>query len=226
MTDTTDETIGLPEDPADFDLLGWLESGTVAERDVVHYNDPGALADYEAADRELDALGYTERTQDDGDGPLSAAPDPDVEAALERRGEAYERLVASKAVYRVRAISADELEDAVKAVPVPKMPRPPKENAPRPVQDEYDERMRRFVEAGRDADRERRLVIIATGLLYVSTPRGRITGTTADTLRALRGRPGGQQLLDRLYDAIDAATGQDVELPRPTQPGRSTSTRG
>jgi hypothetical protein len=204
----TKNAAGVAED---FDLLEFIDSGTIARREVVIYTDHEAAARCHEIAAEPDA------------GPEESLGETtsDAEAA-----EWLERLMASKMTWTVRALSSDEIERAMDEVKPPAMPVPPNNNAPRQVHEQWAEQVREYNVAKAKADADRRLVLISYAVLGVETARGTLAAVDVDTLRGLRAKPHGQGWIDKLYAAVDEASSEDVEPPVPTSPGRSTSTRG
>src|SRR5690625_1912703 len=109
----------------DFSLLSWIETGTVAERSVTHYNDQAAYSDYLDWERR-----YEEAESNHGPDGEEVLGSRDVFAELDAEGEQIlERLESSKSVWTVRALSNEELEEIDADHPLPKEPTPPGRNA-------------------------------------------------------------------------------------------------
>lgn len=221
-------TKNLTEDA--FDLLEYITSGTVARRQVTIYNDPEAGEALAKILERLDELGWSEDPEpgDDRpqDGPLSGDPAQDeIDELLAEAQELQARLEASKSVWTVRALSEEEVERAFDEVPLPKTPRPPKDTAPKKEFDLFHDRAEKWGKDKTEADRERKLALISAAIVTVETPRGSVDSASRDVLRALRSKPQGQQWIDRLYKAVDDAQGSEVDVPRPTSHGRSTTTQ-
>lgn len=226
MTENSSEN--LTEDS--FDLLSYIQSGTVARRQVTIYNDPEAGDQLMRLLDELRELGWSEDAEPDPDkvkdGPLSGSPNQsEIDDLLEQAEAAQARLEVSKSVWTVRALSPDEIEATFDVVPVPSMPTPPKDGVAQPIRDKYAQKFERYMKTKTQAEADRRLAIIATAVVSVETPRGAVDSVSLDTLKALRAKPQGQQWADRLYQAVEDAQGSDVDVPRPTSLGRSTSTQ-
>lgn len=230
MTENT-----LPDDPADFDLNDWIETGTVARREVKIHNRPDLYERFVAIEAELEALGYQDpedvadaEPDAQGDEALDAGGDDDahVYELLEERAEIFQLWDESLAIWTVQAISQEQVDEAIAAVDSPKQPLPPKQGAPQRLQAEYQTKLLEYGNALEKVKRERRLYMISAAVISVETSRGTATGATVDQLRALQGRPHGQQWLDKLYNALTDATQDDVEIPRPTSPGPSTTALG
>lgn len=226
-----DETIT----PDDFDLMTWIQSGTVATRTVEINNNPALAAEAEALEAEM-AAAEAEVGEMGEDRPMSwVDPRPDIEA---RMADLYERWEASKTTWTVRALAHDEIEKAFEAVPSPKQPVAPLPQAGKKAAEEHAEKLTAWGKALHEADRERTLHIIAAAVVSVESQRGRAEGVTVEALRALRDRPHGDswvghipstkgsRISGKLAGAVMAATEGDVAVPRPTSPGRSTNTRG
>ena len=213
-----------------FDLLDWINTGTVARRQVVIYTDHEAYAQAVRITDRLAELGWTERDDDrPQDGPLSEGigPDDDEVAALEAELESWSaRLDKSRMTWTVRAVSKDEITAAADANPEPKMPPPPKDGAPAAVQERWMERVQAYNRAKRVRDEVVNLAVVAAAVVSIETPAGTQDGVTVDQLRALQGRPHGAQWVERLYKAVEQATDENVAPPVPTSPARFTSTRG
>lgn len=226
-TPEPDETI-----PADFDFMAWLTSGTVATRTVEIHNDPALVAEFEALDRELKAV-ERKYARAGGDAPLDE--DDPRPAILARMEELADRWDASKSLWTVRALSDDEVQATFDpeqgGIAVPRQPLPP-------LPAQGDKARERFVEKFADwerrneaANKARRLLIIAAALESIESPQGRrerVDGqpaVTLDELRAMAARPHGETWITKLDKAVTAATKEDGEVPRPTSPGRSTTTQ-
>jgi hypothetical protein len=232
--------------PEDFDLMAWIASGTVATRTVDIFNRPDMVAEYEALEAEYaEAEKAAARAGDDA--PLSAVdPRPDIEA---RMAEWRERWEASKATWTVRALSHDEIENTFEpktgGVSSPPQPVPPPAQAGKKAAEDYAEKVTKWARTVHEADRERTLHLIAAAVTAVESTRGRLERdpgeppiVTVEALRTLRDRPHGdtwvgmipsgkgQRVTGKLATAVMAATEGDVAVPRPTSPGRSTTTQG
>lgn len=217
----SDEPVGLTDET--FDLMDWIESGTVGRRQVTIYNDVEAGKRLQDVHARLGELGATEGPED---GPLEDAGSPEVAALLAEADELLGRLEASKAVWTVRAVSTDDVEATFSAdggVPEPKKPVPPPAAAGKKAAEDFVDRVNEWNKAVEAADARRRLFLIARAVVEVETPRGTVAGASVEALEALSHRPHGRQWIDRLYAAVDAATDADVEVPRPTSPERSTT---
>lgn len=208
----------------------WLKTGTIGRRTVTIYADVEAgkrLAEIDQRLTELTAA--ADDTDAPVDAPLSASTAPEI-AELEAEAEVLlDRLEDSKSVWTVRAVSQDEVEatyTAERGVVSPKMPVPPPQGAAQKVQERYAENFRAYAERNEQARKERRLHLLVIAVETIETARGTREGVTLEQLHALQARPHGQQWIDTLYQAVQAATEQDVEPPRPTSPGRSGSGRG
>lgn len=221
-----------------FDLMAWIQSGTVATRQVTIYNNPALAAEYEALEAEMKAA---EQDIEDagGDAPMSARdPREDIRA---RMADLYARWEASKSVWTLRALSDDDIEATYSeqgGVPSPKQPVPPLPQAGKKALEDHAEKITKWAKAVHEADRERTLHIIAAAVTSVETALGTADSATVEQVRALRDRPHGpqwvglipsgrgQRITGKLAMAVMAATEGDVEVPRPTSPERSTTTQG
>lgn len=218
---TNPEPIGVSAD--DFDLMDWFATGTIARRKVVIHNDPALVEQYQeleaqlaAAEKTYGADGAAERSLDEAD------PRPRL---LEQMTALYERWEASKATWTVRALSQDDVEATFDAVPVPKAPLPPLEKAGVKAQERFVEKVNEHAAAKAAAEGERQLHLIAASVESIETAAGAASGVTVDQLRSLRSRPHGAQWVRKLWQAVNAATEGDVDIPRPSSREGSTSTR-
>lgn len=219
-------TPGPALEEADFDLMDWIETGTIARRTVVVHNDPAAADRFLELEKRLAELGFDDE-DDLADAPLgSPSVSSEVDAIRREHAELYARWEASRATWTVRAVSEEEVEAIVAAIPAPKMPVPPLEKAGRAAHEAYYQKVAEYTEAKKKFDDEVNLAIIARAVEKVETAQGTARGVTVDQLRKLKARPHGAQWIDRLRDAVSAATEGDVDVPRPTSPGASTSTPG
>lgn len=223
MSDT--EALGLPEDPADFDLLAWMNSGTVARRTVTVYNRPDLIDELERIEVDLKAAGHDGRNDEREDGPLSDDPDGAVALLFERKAAVEAELESARSVWTVRALSGDEVDGTFTTVPAPKIPVQPRSDAPEALREKWGEKMQRYALAEARANADRKVVQVALAVESIETSRGTAAGVTVEALTALRGKPHGQQIIDLLHQAVISASRSDVEIPRPTSPGPSTGTR-
>lgn len=225
---TENAPVGLPESPADFDILDWINTGTVARRTVVVYNKPDLISELARVDAELDEAGWTDETGvKPKDGPLSDAPVPvDVDALLARRTEIEDALVASRSEWTVRALGTDEVDSTYTSLPEPVAPPQVPGSAPQVQRDAWSHRLQTYQMKKAQADADRKLMHLAIAVESIETPRGVAHGITVEQLKALRARPHGKTTIDLLYKALNEATGADVEIPRPTSPRPHTTDLG
>lgn len=223
---TIDDTTGLPA-PEDFDLIGWLESGTVATRTVPIYNNPALIDELESLDKAIAAAEADKPAAEPVDAPMSDDVDVvDLPALIARRDEVEELLLESRSVWTVRALSADEVDGSFKTVPEPHAPASPKESAPQQARDKYTERLYAYAQRKARADADRRLVQVAAAVVRIETSTGSRSSVSVEALGALRAHPHGQKILETIYAAVAAATGAKIEISRPTSPGLRTSIPG
>lgn len=220
---TTDSTL-----PADFDLLDYIKSGTIAKREVALYADERAGEELVALIAQLKDLGWSEEGQDEKatrpkDGPLDATSDEtDIADLLEKARSAQERLDSSKSVWTVQAISPEVADAALESIKDPKAPIPPKEGAAERVKEAYQDRYVEYRKGCDVAERDRRLVLLSEAIISVETPNGTSSGVSIDHLKALRQRAGGQKWIDKLWSGLNEAQSEDPDVPRPTWLARST----
>lgn len=216
-----------------FDLLDYINSGTVAKRQVVLYSDDDAGRELGAALEALKALGvdpddpYGERVNDrtPKDGPLDEDADADVDELVAAAEAARDRLEASKSTWTVRAISQDEIREAMKSVQKPKAPTPPKEGAPERLREQYLVRLQEYREGLDQAQADEQLAMTAVAVVGVETQRGSTDSASVDQLRALRTRAGGILWLNKLWAAVEDAQKSDPAVPAFTSHGRSTNSQ-
>lgn len=216
-----------------FDLLDYIQSGTVSTRQVVIYADNEAgreLSEAVAALQELgvdpdDPYGLQDGDQKPQDGPLDESSSPEVDALVVRAEAAQERLEASKSTWTVRAISEDEIRAAMKSVEKPKAPTPPKDGAPEALREKYMARLQAYREGLEQAKADEELAMTAVAVTGVETPRGSTDTASVETLRALRSRPGGKTWTDKLWAAVNDAQTADPAVPGFSSHGRSTNSR-
>lgn len=229
MSETPETPAGLTEHA--FDLLDWIESGTVARRQVVIHNNPRVAEEFATIEARLAELGHTDDETGDGtvrDEPLGGSvEDAEIEQLLAAREDVEARWEAARSTWTVRAVSQEEVEASFDEVPPPKPPLRPKnfDAAPDKIRAAFVEASAKHQRANAKANEDRQIVLIATALVSIETARGTATSVSVDALRALRSKPHGKQWIDKLYAAVDAATSEDPEVPRPTSSGRSTSTQ-
>lgn len=222
MTTTPESTI-----PTDFDLLDYINSGSIATRQVVLYADEQSGRDLARILDELAILGWSEVDAPAGgsrprDEPLSGQSS-EVEDLLVQAYAAQERLDASRSVWTVQALSTDTSTRIIDAHPLPKPPTPPKESAGERERERYQDRWLAYRETADKVQREQRYALLARAVVTVETPHGTAEGVTIAQLHAIDARPGGQKWIDKLWAALDEAQAEDPDVPRPTWLGRSTN---
>jgi multidrug efflux pump subunit AcrA (membrane-fusion protein) len=221
----------------DFDLDDWLSTGTLARRAVAIYNDPALAAEYDILAEQVEAAERAAVAGLSAGGAAAEAAmgdDTDLPELYEEMARLHERWEASKAVWIVRALVEDEVDAITKLHPDPEIPELIRvEKKPGEVwSEEQLAAGRQYREQRAAALTARNLAMIAKAVVEVRTPRGvrRTTDTrpavTVEQMRALRGRPHGEAQTARLLQAVESATTGEVEVPRPTSPGRSGSDRG
>lgn len=205
----------------DIDLSGdvfesWLESGTIRRVTVTLYNDPtleADIAELEQRRAELEETG-AERMLDEPSGLAQLARD---EEAL------LERLEASKSTWTVKAILDTEFDKANAAHPEPEAPRTLPLAAPKKAKEQWVRDRDAYVQASAEAERERRLMLIAAAVERVETWRGTAHGITVEQLRKML--TGGEQnaewaaygayRIKVLWEAVKEARRGDVKVPAP-----------
>lgn len=219
MSETEDY---LPEDPATFDMDGWLSTGTVVRREVPAWADQVAARRAQEIDARLTELGVG--TAPEGDVPLDAEDEnvEEIEALTAEAAEVTDRLAASKVVFTVRGITDDEIEAVIKEHPAPRLPMGAPAKASPEQQQKALDRLARYTAAKAEVDAERLLHQIALCVETVTTPTGTAHGVTTDGLRRLKGEAFGGHLLERLWGAIVAARAEAVPVPGFTSPASST----
>lgn len=222
MSETEDY---LPEDTSAFDLEGWLTTGTVVRREVPAWADQVAVRRVQEIEARLTELGVAEDPE--ADGPLSAG-DENAEEIAALKAEAavmLDRMTASKAVFTVRGITPDEVEQIARDHPAP----PPPVGAPQKASPEQQQkamaRLARYAADNTEVDKTRMLHMVALCVETITTPAGVKAGISVSALRALRAEAWGDQLIKRLWTAIQSAAMEAVPVPGPTSPGSSTGTR-
>lgn len=222
MTETPNDAV-LSED--DFDLDEWLSTGTLARRAVEIFNDPALAAEYDVLAIRL-AEAQSAEPQDE---EASVGGGGAVEDILTEMRALHEKWQASKATWTVRALTEDEVAGLTEQHPDPEIPAILAGDKPEPGTPEHEARLaegQRYLAEREKASTERYLAMIALAVVEVATPRGTAKNVTLEQVRRLRTRPHGKAQTQRLIDAIVSATNGDVDVPRPTSPGRSGSDRG
>lgn len=211
----------IPE--GDFDLDEWLSSGTLARRSVPIYNDPSLAAEFDVLSQRMSEL----EAMTKGD-ESSVGESAEITEVHEQMTAVYERWEASKATWTVRALTEDEIKATTEEHPDPEIPEiiRAKRESGQVWSDEQRAEGQAYLAAREEVMTERNLALIALAVVEVSAPKGRRTSVTVDQVRTLRARPHGKQQVQRLIEAVNSATSGDIEIPRPTLPGRSDSDRG
>lgn len=218
----------LPDDPAEFDVLAWMATGSVVRRTVEIVADQAAMDRAIEIDTRLRALGVDEKATE-GDGPLDAESEhaEEIDALLAEAEALADQIEASKSVWTVRAIGDVEVEAAAKAVPPPRLPVGAPQGASEQQQQKANDRMQTYLREARDKDRERKLHHVAAGVVSVARGEHVTAGPSVEGLRQMRdGSPYGAHWIERLWVAIQAAAEENVEVPRPTSPRRPMGSLG
>lgn len=211
----------IPE--GDFDLDEWLSTGTLARRAVPIYNDPSLAAEFDVLAQRLSEL----EAMTKGD-ESSVGESAEITEVYEQMTAVHERWEASKATWTVRALTEDEVKAIAEEHPDPEPPEilRAKRESGQVWSDEQRAEGQAFLAAREEALTERNLAMIALAVVEVATSRGSANSVTVEQVRKLRGRPHGKQQVQRLIEAVTSATTGDIEIPRPTLPGRFDSDRG
>lgn len=232
----------MTEQTADFDILDWIESGTVARRKVDIYNDAALAEEADELQRQLDALG------DDEDDPEGSVGEVSERTRIEQAmRDVYERWQASKATWTVRALSDAEIEEISGQVPLNPQPERPSRPAPLPrtatkaEREAHDREVAAYEETVGEFERgplaewvkhaehvqeERALHYISTAVVSVDTARGSTGAVSVEALRKMRQAPHGKARIGKLYNAVLALTTGDTEIPVPKSLTSSENDRG
>lgn len=221
MTENPTPNAALDQDA--FDLDEWLSTGTLARRAVPIYNDPALVAKHDILVQKLADAQATASDEEASIGQGSAIAD-----LHEQMVALHQRWEDSKATWTVRALTEDEVREAAEQHPDPQIPAIL--GLPKPAGGTWSEEQlaagRDHQEAREKAQTARSLAMIARAVVEVRTTRGATTHVTVEQIHRLRARPHGKTQTQRLLDAVLSATSGEVEVPRPTLPGRSDSDRG
>lgn len=215
-----------------FDLIDWINRGTVGERDVVIYNDPSLVAEYER----LEAR-HAELLRDADDDPEATLADEHPAAAIEREMvELYERFEASKMTWTIRALTDAEVRAIHERLPLPDGPREPREPKGSPKASQawaeyrralaaYKADLERHLERVAEVQDDRNLHTIAAATMRVTTTAGTVDGVTYEQVRALREGPYGKVRVERLINAISDLTTKEAVIPAPKSRAPQPSTQ-
>jgi len=206
------ETTSVPES---FDLLAWIDTGTIATREVTLFIDHEAAVEYADIQKQLAVLQAEADAVLAEDGPMTyTPPHADEIADLEAQAEVLQgRLDAAKAVWTVRAISHDELKQVFNSIKYPKAPVPPKDGAAKPLVEAFYDKSEAYGLAKMEVDEARKVALVATAVTSVVTGVGVRDSVTAEELQLLKKRPHGQQWLDMLWAAVESASDSKVTPP-------------
>lgn len=202
----------------DFDILDWIESGTVAERSVVIYNDPALVGEFERLDRELKAA---EQAKKAGAAEESVGEADPVAVIIARMKDLHARWEASKATWWVRALPAEDIKAIARQFPDPPRPDFPKDTPTEQRAAEYQA----WADAAAAATDDRNLRYLEKAVFKIETPRGTAKGITLDALRKIKSRAHGTPTLNRLIKALEQAQDGDVEIPAPNSRSSSEGTQ-
>jgi hypothetical protein len=186
-----------------FDLLEWLNTGTIATREVNLYIDHETYQAWVEANKALKEL--------EDNAPALSLSDGASRAELrERINELAEKLDDSKMVWTVRALSDTEIEQSLEAVPGPKLPIKPDGVMGEKLQAKWEARANQYGTEKVAADAERRLWVVQRATEKIITPAGEKLGVEISELKAMSARPHGAGWIAALYAAIEEATSQNA----------------
>lgn len=205
----------------EFDILEWIESGTVAQRSVVIYNDPAVAAEFETLQRRLDVAEKVKAS-----GESSMGDRDEVAEILGQMDALYARWQASKATWVVQALSDERIRELIEEHPVPSRPEPIAEDADDDAKQGHAAAIKSWAEAFQVAQDERNLAFISAAIVRVETPKGNATSVSVEALRKMRKAPHGKARTEQLLAAVNAATQGDVEIPAPKSHEPSRTDRG
>jgi hypothetical protein len=196
---------------AGFDFFAWLETGTIATRDVEIFIDHDAYAKSVAIQKQL-----TELDDEDALTLTEAATVEDTrELLLSQLEAAVARLEASKMVWSVRALSDDEINASYEAVPQVFEPMKPEGYMSDKVRAKWETRVLAYAKAKAKADADRRLWVVAQATEKIVTTTGTLTGITVEGLKTMLGRPHGAAWIAAVYKEINDAINQEATPPLP-----------
>lgn len=204
-----------------FDIFEWIQSGTVAQRTVVIYNDPAVAVEFEALERRLQAV---EPLVEGADREMGA---PNEAAQIEAEMAAlYDRWQASKAVWTVQALPEEKIREVAEAHPTPQQPPTPPPGADEATKAAHRAAVEEWAPKFQEARQMLDLALLSAAVVKVETPRGTASSVPLEALIAMRARPHGPAQIRRLVEAFNEATRGDVEIPAPKSHGSSKGTQG
>lgn len=197
----------------EFSVLDWMQTGTVAERKVTAYNDQSAYSDYLEWERRYEEA-EKEHKASGGEEVLGSK---DAFAELDAEGERIlARLESSKAVWTMRALSEEQLDEIGARFPLPKDPTPPGRNADRAALKKFNDYLKgEFAQELEAAVNAQNYAILEAAFVKMETPKGTVETVNVDQLRKMNSYPHGAQLLKRLQEAVKEANASEVEPPAP-----------
>lgn len=214
-------------------FLAWLETGTTVRETVTMFLDRGARREAEPLWKELDALEASleeiENGQEHGQRALGDKSQrskvmAEIEALNERLEPLEQRLAASKAVWQIRPLIDDEIDEIDAALPMPKMPLPTEEQktsekAKKRWQGLYDQ----YVEDAATVRVDRDLTYLAKAIVSLETAARTVDTVSVDYLRALKKKPLGSQYINMLTEAFNKVMTLEKEPTRPFSSSSSDS---
>jgi hypothetical protein len=203
------------------DLLDWVESGTIARREVIIYNDLALVAEADAAEEAL-RVALSAASED---AERSMGEPDDVAAARERLDDIYARWEASKAVWTVRALDDDEIRVICEELPAPERPASPAPDASPEWHHAHQDALRMWVKESQDVTDERNLRYVSKAVVSVVTAKGTATEASVGVLRTMRARAHGKMRLALLIKATEEATTGDVSVSPGESRASSTSSQ-
>lgn len=209
----TDDMNTSPVPAGDDWFDSWLSTGTVAQRSVDIYGQPGLLAEYEKLQRKLEVAEQLERSEQV---ELSNTEQRESTQILEKMEKLYEDWTNSKTTWFIRALSPEEAKEINQEADGLEEP---DEKAPAAEKAAYREKVEELNE-------RTDLMAIEKALVRVEDANGRtvMESINLPRLRALRDKVG-QYQMNRLVQASLIASSQEPKMPVPLSRSNSKNAR-
>lgn len=187
----------------------WLATGTTAQVEVETYSDQAALSRYTAAAALVRDYQTMAKAKKEGAESSITDGDDELQALIADAESAWEDVEASRAVWTVRALSVDEVDEIHATHPAEKMPDQPGKNSPAGARTIYEQKMKSWAADAAALQLAANAEMVAKAFISMTTAAGTVTSITGGQLLRFRSEPGHLSDFGRLVNAVAEATRDD-----------------
>lgn len=209
----------MPDDA----LAQWLATGTTRSTEVILYNDQKAVDALNALYDEIDEFESQPTPTQRAIGEKSTADERRlrIEEFERRTAELEDRVAASKAVWKMRALSTDELNKIRAEHPDPPAPRLLPQAAPKAAKEKWEMEAAEFRKKAAEAEKARVFAEIALATISVTTAAGEANAVSVDLLEAMYNAPYGDFRIATLAKAVKDLSAAEIAPTVPKSPSSS-----